>query len=326
MNSRFIRVLATLSSVVVLGVVVWAMVPPAHRVVFADATTQKEVRSRRVHTVADALTQAGIVLRPEDKINPGLATPLPKDALTVSIERAVPVALTVDGKTDTLYTTGHTVKEALAEFKVTLGELDRTEPDLSAAIASGAKVRVVRVRQERTTTAEAIPYDSVRHPDDSLDEGVTRVVQAGAEGRKEIERLIVYEDGKPTVTKVLGERVSIEPRTEIVGFGTLGVVSRGGQNFRYLRKLTMTASSYSVDEIGGNGITATGVPARRGIVAVDPRVIPLGSRLYVEGYGPGLAADTGGAIKGNRIDLCVDNAQQASDYGLQDVEVYLLQD
>jgi 3D (Asp-Asp-Asp) domain-containing protein len=64
-----------------------------------------------------------------------------------------------------------------------------------------------------------------------------------------------------------------------------------------------------------------GYPLRKGIVAVDSRVIPMGSRLYIEGYGEGIAADQGGAIKGNRIDLCFSNHQQASNWGIKTVKV-----
>jgi len=62
----------------------------------------------------------------------------------------------------------------------------------------------------------------------------------------------------------------------------------------------------------------------RGIVAVDPKVIPMGTKLYVEGYGEAIAADQGGAIKGNRIDLYFDTHQQALNYGMKTVNVTIL--
>ena len=77
--------------------------------------------------------------------------------------------------------------------------------------------------------------------------------------------------------------------------------------------VTMIPTTYDPYNCGGDGrgITASGLKARFGVVAVDPRFIPLGTKLYVEGYGYAIAADTGGAIKRNRIDLCVDNKRQA---------------
>ena len=86
----------------------------------------------------------------------------------------------------------------------------------------------------------------------------------------------------------------------------------------------MEASAYTPFDDGQSGITASGIPARRGIVAVDPRVIPLGTRVYVMGYGPALAADTGGAIKGAKIDLCIEDYNEAIRFGRRTVEVYIL--
>jgi len=89
----------------------------------------------------------------------------------------------------------------------------------------------------------------------------------------------------------------------------------------------MSASAYDTSQQtipGGSGITATGVPAEYGIVAVDPRVIPLGTYVFIEGYGVALAADTGGAIKGNRIDLCFDSRSEALAFGRRKVKVHIL--
>lgn len=77
--------------------------------------------------------------------------------------------------------------------------------------------------------------------------------------------------------------------------------------------------------LNGDGITATGLRARKGIVAVDPRVIPLGTKLFIEGYGEALAADTGGWIKGNRVDLCFDSLQECYTYGRRHLYVYLVE-
>jgi 3D (Asp-Asp-Asp) domain-containing protein len=89
---------------------------------------------------------------------------------------------------------------------------------------------------------------------------------------------------------------------------------------------TMVATAYTADSAQAypTGRTATGLPARYGVVAVDPRVIKLGSRLFIPGYGTAVAADTGGAIQGNRIDLCMDSYRSAIDFGRQPVTVYVL--
>ncbi|MFP8919170.1 peptidoglycan-binding protein [Megasphaera sp.] len=92
----------------------------------------------------------------------------------------------------------------------------------------------------------------------------------------------------------------------------------------YQRRLVMEATAYTAEDGGGDGYTATGQYLQRGMVAVDPDVIPLGSQLYIEGYGYAVAADTGGAIVGDRIDLAMDSTSEALDFGRRDVVVYVL--
>lgn len=94
---------------------------------------------------------------------------------------------------------------------------------------------------------------------------------------------------------------------------------------------TLTATAYYAfgsggNDINGNGITATGLRARKGIVAVDPRIIPLGTKLFIPGYGEALAADTGGWIKNDRIDLCFESLEECFRFGRRKIRVYLVED
>jgi 3D (Asp-Asp-Asp) domain-containing protein len=89
--------------------------------------------------------------------------------------------------------------------------------------------------------------------------------------------------------------------------------------------MIMRASAYAPNYGPGVGeITANGMRAKKGVVAVDPRVIPLGTRLYIEGYGNAIAADTGGAIKGDRIDLCYNTPGECFEFGRRTVKVTIL--
>lgn len=99
--------------------------------------------------------------------------------------------------------------------------------------------------------------------------------------------------------------------------------SRGAVRFQ--QKLYMEATAYLPSDGGGSGITASGMAARHGIVSVDPDQIPLGTRLYIPGYGMAIAADTGGAIHEGRIDLCMEDYGEAIEFGRRDVEVYVLE-
>lgn len=96
------------------------------------------------------------------------------------------------------------------------------------------------------------------------------------------------------------------------------------EGFNYRAVMSMEATAYLPSDGGGSGITAMGIPATYGVVAVDPGIIPLGSRLYIPGYGEAVAADTGGAIYGYRIDLCMESYSEAMNFGRRTVTVYLL--
>ena len=93
---------------------------------------------------------------------------------------------------------------------------------------------------------------------------------------------------------------------------------------QYAAVMAMEATAYLPTDGDGYGITAMGIPATYGVAAVDPSVIPLGSRLYVPGYGEAIAADTGGAIYGYRIDLCMESYEQAMAFGRRVVTVFLI--
>ncbi len=97
-----------------------------------------------------------------------------------------------------------------------------------------------------------------------------------------------------------------------------------GDSGDYVAVMSMEATAYLPGDGDGYGITATGIPATYGVAAVDPSVIPLGSRLYIPGYGEAIAADTGGAIYGYRIDLCMESYSEAMNFGRRNVTVYLL--
>lgn len=116
---------------------------------------------------------------------------------------------------------------------------------------------------------------------------------------------------------------------ELVGFveepakkNMVEMTSVGNREYSYV--LSMEATAYLASDGNGDGITATGIPATYGVAAVDPSIIPLGSRLYIPGYGEAIAADTGGAIYGHRIDLCMESYAEAMQFGRRNVTVYIL--
>lgn len=156
--------------------------------------------------------------------------------------------------------------------------------------------------------------------------GYDRVTRSGVPGVAVETVRQVYRGIRVITVAVVGEQLVRSPSPEIVTVGAkLPDISRGQLLGRVVKEIHVVATAYWANPAWSNGITATGAPARYGVVAVDPSVIPLGTRLYIPGYGYGVAADTGGAIIGDRIDLCFDTGTQAEDYGRQPVTVYVLQ-
>jgi 3D (Asp-Asp-Asp) domain-containing protein len=122
------------------------------------------------------------------------------------------------------------------------------------------------------------------------------------------------------------QRQSRRPQDGVVDAQLYKMMSRkSGLDFaKYRKAWVMEATGYSAYDPGCRGYTATGLPLRRGIIAVDPLIIPLGTQVYVMGYGMAVAQDTGGAIKGNVIDLAFSSRGEALQWGRRRVRVYIL--
>lgn len=237
-----------------------------------------------------------------------------------------PVRLALRGQVRTVETNAQNVGDLLAEQGITLEANEHVSLPLDASLSAYTLVKVSERTEVVLTEQEAIPFETVKREDEELDEGDVQTLQEGADGSRQVTKIIYYEDGQPVGEHVLSDQVVSEPVTELLALGTGQVAYRGGQRIRYSQKLEMRATGYSSQEPGLTDYTATGRLARYGVVAVDPDVIPLGTRVYVEGYGFAIAADTGSAIYGNRIDLCFDTAGEAHSYGVQYQTVYILKD
>lgn len=271
-------------------------------------------------TVGELLRTEGVELKEGDQVDPPLGTRL-TEGMQVNVVRAVPVRLKVDGKVMDVSTTAKSVRELLQEQGVELGELDEVIPQLDEELAAGTVVEVVRVSKKVVEERVNIPFRVVRVNSSQLARGLTSVVQQGREGVKLQRWEVIYRNGREAERRLLETEILKRPVDRIVRVGTLATVSRGGYEIRFSRVLEMLASAYTYT---GNN-TASGVPPRVGMAAVDPQVIPLGTRLFVEGYGYCVAVDKGSAIKGYRIDLFMETEAQARKWGMRRVKVYILE-
>lgn len=162
-----------------------------------------------------------------------------------------------------------------------------------------------RFTEQVRTKKTAIAFKTVYENDDSLEVGKQTVKQEGEEGLKEEDIKTIYYDGKFYSEEVVNTRI-FPAKNKIIAKGTKEILktidTESGKLTSY-GSLRVWATSYDKNCVGCNEWTATGRRLEKGIIAVDPKVIPLHTKMYVPGYGIGVAEDVGGAIKGNKIDL-----------------------
>lgn len=234
----------------------------------------------------------------------------------IFVEKTVKdITVSVDGKSIEYKTTANTVDEMLSDWKVELESKDFIKPGAEAALEDGTKVeiRLYEVREE--TRKEATDFKTKTVYTSDILEGEERVAQEGVKGEDKVTYEVAYLGSKEQERKEIERETVKKPVTEIIEKGT--AVSYNG--VKYSKKITVVSTGYTHT---GNR-TATGTYPKRGTMAVDRRVIPMGSYGYVPGYGAVHAEDTGGAIKGNRIDLFFNTRGQAISWGRRTVVLYL---
>ena len=281
-------------------------------------------------TVGEALLQAGFLVYLADKVSPDLGAPLKPDML-ITVERAKPVTVWVDGRMLRTRTRHETVADVLAEMNILLLEQDYTLPALDAPIAAGSEIRVVRRARDLQIAHDYIPFNTLWEPDPELELDTQVLAQEGARGVRERRYIVTLEDGLEVKRQLVADFTAQSPQPRVYKYGTKVVIrtlDTPQGPVQYWRKIRMLATSYSASTSGvprsapWYGRTRCGLPMRFGIVAVDPRLISLRTNVYVPGYGMGIACDTGGAIIGKRIDLGYDDDNLKLWYRW--VDVYLL--
>lgn len=270
-------------------------------------------------TVADLLEQEQITLGAYDTISPALDTPIER-YMQVKISRAFPVYVKADGNIEVIETVPVTVQEAIAKAGVSVGEKDIVLTLAEDKVSSEQLIEIVRVSQTDIIEEHVLPYGVESVPDDSLEKGLSRTIRKGVEGLSQDTIRITYHNGVEVAREQVGSATVRTAENKVIAVGTITQASRGGQRIDFTEAKYMESTAYTYT--GYN--TATGVPPRVGLVAVDPRVIPMGTRLYIEGYGFATAADTGGAIKGDRIDVFLEEYGQCKSWGRRTVKVYIL--
>ncbi len=262
-------------------------------------------------TLAEALAEAGVVLRTGDVLVPGAETQL-RGLDQASLHRSNPITIFSDDEVIHSRSVANSVGAALAQAGISLIGLDYSIPEMAANIPENGEIEVVRVREEVLIEQTPIPFETLYQPNPDLEIDQQSIMEPGSYGVQASRIRVTLENGEEISRVGEGEWIAGEPEQRTIGYGTNIVVrtmDTPNGPISYWRAIRMYATSYSPSRAGVPddwpwfGITACGKELVKGLVAIDNRYIPFHTMMYVPGYGFAEACDIGGGVKGRWIDL-----------------------
>jgi uncharacterized protein YabE (DUF348 family) len=282
----------------------------SHVVIFTAGGVTSE-NSSYAATVGDFLKERGIDVADADYVAPSTDTPL-SDRMSIEYRAAVPVTIVIGTRRQTVLSSAPNVGALLDQQNIHLGAADEVAPSLDSTIPSSGVVRISHVLAWQRIEKRAIAAITIHRVDLAMTPGTSKTIAQGHPGERDVTVAFEQRDGQDIRATVVASRVVRKARPRIVAVSPTAIT------------MQMIATAYTASCGGCSGITAIGRPAGYGIVAVDPAIIPLGTHLFIPGYGRAIAGDTGGAIHGNRIDLGFDSYRAAMRFGRRQVTVYRL--
>ncbi len=266
---------------------------------------------------------------------------------SVQITYGFPVYITQGDKTTKIEFFGGTVADALKQAGFTVDEYDFVEPALYTEIKSTEYIDYTDIGYESGTCTEVIPFETTKEYTETLAKGTIRNTKKGVKGSQLVHYNLKTVNGVPSLREVISITVIKEPQNAIQIIGTKPVPANpknwvstivptqtieldgNGVPIKYKSKLVVRATAYTHT---GNR-TATGVWPKPGHIAVNPKIIPYGTKMFIKTvdgkyiYGYAVAADTGGFIKKHPtgIDLFMDTERQCINFGVRKAEIYILE-
>ena len=281
-------------------------------------------------TVEEALNRTGITLAENQSVTPSLNTVITGD-MNIYVYNSKNIKLTTNGTEMTVKAPEGTVENALNILGYEITDDDILNVDKNAQIEDDMKITLKKVTYVDEKSTEKISYKTVEKDSDDIMTGESEVSQKGVDGEKEVTKRCKYIDGKYDSTKVIEEKVTKEPVDKIVLNGTKRgtTTDSSGAPVSYSYMVSGSGTAYTA---APGALTATGVPVYEGGVAVNPAIIPYGSKLYIEAsdgshvYGYATAVDTGGALMDGSaiVDLFYFSYDDCVSFGRRDVNVYVL--
>ncbi len=315
----------------------------------AQATTYVITDGERVVTYttfatnpSEVLSQAGLSLNESDTY-----TTQPGEGVEeITVRRSQNILVRYHGEESVVTTFGETVGELLSRLNLEVGEYDVLSHSLQSQTFDQMELSVDQVISTQETYTAVEPYETIVCNDAALAQGATQVLTQGVDGEVIRTAEVTYVNGLETQRKVISEKVTRASVTEIIAQGTaaeegaeenaMPVISEStitlptGEVLTYSHTAQIRATAYTHTDAGCDMITATGTTVHIGTVAVDPRYIPYGTRMFIisnDGeyvYGISVAEDCGGDIKGDRMDLYFPTYNECIQFGRRNCTIYFL--
>ena len=288
--------------------------------------------------VKDILIEAEVEIEEHDYINVGLDEEITDSTYSIDIKRGIPVKVVYEEEILEFHTVEETVGDAFEKEGINISDLDRLHNNetlekisMEEAITEALEIKVIEVTEEIEEEITTLQYETITNKTDKLNKGKVNILQQGKTGEVRKTFLVRYENGKMISKNQVSKEIISEPIAEIKEIGTQETFATNkGVEVAYKDAFVYQATAYTAASDPYNGLTATGARAKVGIVAVDRKVIPLGTKLYVQSidstkdYGYCIAGDTG--VIGKRIDLYYNTLGECYTFGRRDVKIYVLKD
>lgn len=281
--------------------------------------------------VSDLLKEKDIKLYNHDKIEPSLDSEL-KDNTEITIKRAAEVTVEYGDTKLPIYTTENNISDMLRDNENVLNDngiiynegVDEVIPSIDTEIKDVTSIKIIKVEHTKYTDTEPIEFETVIEDDPNYDVSYEKVKNEGVNGEKEVTYDVLLKDGVECSKTVYSTKVLSEPVNKVITKGSTDFSVSRGKSDNVSKVMKCIATSYTGDKITATGTVPVRVEGGLSTIAVDPTVIPLGTKVYVDGYGYAVASDTGGLIKGNKIDLFLDTESEALDYGIREVNLTII--
>ena len=292
---------------------------------------------------AEVLGEAGLELRQYDTYT----TADVSGGEAIHIQRAQEITIHYHGETTKTTSQGETAGELLQRLNLVVSGEDVISHGLDEVVYDGMVLRIDRIVTLQETYTTTIPHEVTYCDDPSVPEGMEDVLTEGEDGEMLCTAGVTYVNGVESQRVVLTETVTRAPVTEVIGVGSgerndtvdpddMPIISDGyitlptGEVLTYTDTATIRATAYTHTDAGCDFVTATGTTVHWGTVAVDPRYIPYGTRMFIVSndgeyvYGIAVAEDCGGDIKGDRMDLYMPTYAECMAFGRRTCTLYFL--